>query len=175
MRIQHRRHGGQARRLNQPCEALDKGDVHPAQQLREPGRHHHAAAHRFAVQPRAVSHTGLDGVTEGVPEVQDGAQPGFTLVLPYHPGLDLAAAFDRVGQSTGISRGERFHVPLDPVEEGHVGNRAVLDHFGQPCTEFAGGQGGERVQVAEHPLRLVKSPDHVFAQRVVDGRLATDR
>jgi hypothetical protein len=47
-------------------------------------------ADRLAVQPLAVAQPGLDGVPEGVAEIQDRAQAGFAFVLAHNPGLDLA-------------------------------------------------------------------------------------
>jgi hypothetical protein len=72
--------------------------------VREIGRHHHAAADRFAVQPFAVAEAVLDRVAEGVAEVQHGAQAAFALVAPHHVGLDLAGAQDRVRQRGVVAR-----------------------------------------------------------------------
>ena len=40
-----------------------------------------------AVQPAAVTHLLLDGMAKGVPEIQNGTQAPFTLILGDHPGL----------------------------------------------------------------------------------------
>ena len=156
-------------------QARGKRAIDQAQAARELGGHHHASAHALAVQPGAIAHAGLDGVAKGVAKVQDGAQARFTLVLAHHPGFDLTAAAHGVGQRSAIARQQGIHVRLQPVHEGHVGNRPVFDDFCQPGAEFARCQGVERGQVTHHQLGLVESANHVFAQRVVDGSFAAHR
>ena len=75
----------------------------------------------------------------------------------------------------GFARAQGVDVRFDPVKEGHVGDRAVLDHLGQPGSDFALRQGRKRRQIGDDAQRLVKRADHVLAARVVDRRLATDR
>ena len=101
-------------------------------------RHHHAAADRLAVQPLAVAQAGLDRVAEGVAEIEDRAQAR----LRARPGATTAALISHerltACASAGRSRAmQRVDVRLDPVEERGVGDRPVLDHFGQPGAEFA--------------------------------------
>ena len=78
--------------------------------------------------------------------------------------------------SAAVSRAHQpFDVRFDPVEQRRVGDRPVLDDFGQPGAEFARRQGVQRVEVADHQPRLVERADHVLAQRMVDAGLAADR
>ena len=160
---------------NQRRQALHQGGIDQPQTLRQMGRHHHAATDGFAMQPLAITQTGLDGMAKGVAEIQNGAQAVVALVLRHHPGLDLATAFDGVGQRTGVARHQGTDVGLNPVQKRQVGNRAVFDDFGQPGADFALCQGVNGVQIAHHQQRLVKRADHVLAHWVVDGGFAADR
>ena len=136
-------------------------------------RHDHAATHPFAVQPLTVAHASLNGMAKGMAKIENGAQARFALVLSHHPGLDLTTALDCMRQRLRVTRHEGRHVVLNPIEKSHVGNRPVLDDFGQAGAQLALRQGLERVQIAHHFQRLVKRANHVFAQRVVDGGLAS--
>src|SRR5207245_10598087 len=102
---------------------------HEAGAGREGGRHDRAAAHRLAMQPFAMAEARLDRMAEGMAEVEDGAQPAFALVLADDGGLDLARALDRVRQRGLVARHQRTNVLFDPVEEGRVGDRPILDHL----------------------------------------------
>ena len=126
------------------------------------------------MHPLAVTQSRFDGVPEGVAEVEDGPQSGFALVLFYHPGLELAAAFDGISQNCRIARHQTAEIGLDPVEKPHVGNRSVLDDLRQAGAELARRQRTQGVEVADHPLRLVESANHVFSSRMVDGRFPTN-
>eukprot|EP01022_Parablepharisma_sp_SALTPOND_P033114 TRINITY_DN881_c1_g1_i23.p1 TRINITY_DN881_c1_g1~~TRINITY_DN881_c1_g1_i23.p1 ORF type:complete len:1292 (+),score=465.19 TRINITY_DN881_c1_g1_i23:16524-20399(+) len=170
-----RRPGGQAGGFGDDADALARGGVDVAQAMRQVGRHHHAATDGFAVQPFTVAQAILDGVAEGVAEVEDGAQAAFALVLADHVGLDFAGALDRVGQGGVILGDQQLDVGFDPVEEGRIDDGAVLDHFGDAGREFARGQRMQRGGVGDDCLRLVEGADHVLAQRVVDAGLAADR
>ncbi len=169
-----RRHG-QAGGRHQRAQALHGGRVDIAQALRQLGRHDHAAADRLAVQPVAVAHAGLDGVAEGVAEVEDGAQAAFALVLTHDVGLDLAGTGDRVGQRRAVARHQLADIFFDPVEEGAVDDGAVLDHLGQAGGQLALGQRVQGAGIGQYHVGLVERADHVLAQRVVDARLAADR
>ena len=127
------------------------------------------------MQPLPVTQTGFDGVAKGVAKVQNSAQARFALVLRHHVGFDLAAALDRMGQRHRVTGQQRIQVGRDPVQKAQVCYRAILDDLGQAGAEFALGQGAQYLQVAHHQLRLVEGAYHVFAQRVVDAGLATDR
>ena len=61
------------------------------------------SGNRLAVHPGAVSHTRFDRVREGMAEIENRAQPLFTLVGCDHPGLELAAAPHRVDQGAAMA------------------------------------------------------------------------
>ena len=109
----HRQAGG----LTSARMPLDRGALDVAQAQRQVGRHHHAAADRFAVQPFAVADARLDRVAEGVAEIEDGAQAALALVLAHDVGLDFAGARDRMRQRGRVARQQLVDVLLDPVEE----------------------------------------------------------
>jgi hypothetical protein len=169
------RHHGQPGAFDQPCDAVGPAARHQAQVGRQRRGDHHAAAHGFAVQPLAVTEAGLDGVAEGVAEVQDGAAAAFALVTAHHLGLDLARALHGPCQGLGLTGQQGVEMGLEPVQQRRVGDGRVLDDLGQPRTQLTRGQRGQRGQVADHALGLLERADHVLSQRVVDGRLAAHR
>ncbi len=63
----------------------------------------------------------------------------------------------------GVAGQQVVQVGFDPVEEGRIGDRPVLDDLGQPGAQLARRQRAQRVQVANHALRLVEGADHVLA------------
>ena len=64
----------QARRVRSARDALDEGRIDQPRRCDRCAGHHHAAAHRLAVQPLAIAQAGFDRVAEGVAEIEDGAQ-----------------------------------------------------------------------------------------------------
>ena len=74
-----------------------------------------------------------------------------------------------------VARQQVIHVIFEPAHEIHVGNRPIFDDLGQASAEFALWQRIQRGKVTHHQLRLVERTNHVLAQRVVDGRLASHR
>jgi hypothetical protein len=127
------------------------------------------------VQPLAVAQSGLDRVAEGVAEIEDGAQPGLALVAADHARLDLAGTGHRVRERARIARKQRRQRALHRIQVGRVGDRAMLDHFGEPRGELALRQRRQAADVGKHQPRLVEGADHVLAQRMVDAGLAADR
>ena len=61
-----------------------------------------APGDRLAVEELAVVGGGLDGVADGVAEVEDHAQAGFLLVLADDVGLDADAGGDDRARRAGI-------------------------------------------------------------------------
>ena len=127
------------------------------------------------MQPLAISHAGLNGVAKGVTEVEDRAKTSLSFIGTHHLGFDFTAAPNRESQCDGITGSQLVQIGLDPVEKGRVGNGSVLDDFGQASTQFSLGQRLERIQIADHPLRLVKRTNHVLAQWMIDAGFPPDR
>jgi len=94
------------------------------------------------------------------------------LVLLYHPRLDFTTAPDNVYQSSRCSCQNVSDIGFNPGQKVHIGNRPILDDFGQTCTELALWQSFERIQITYHFKGLVKSANHVFTQRVINGSFA---
>ena len=143
--------------------------------MREIGRHHHPGTHRFAMQPLAIAEPGFNRMAEGMTEIQDRPQPALALVALDHRGLDLARARHSIDQRARIAGPQGRHVTLDRIEVGSIGNRPMLDHFGQPGRQLALGQGHQGIDIDQHQPRLVKGADHVLAKRMIDAGLAPNR
>src|SRR3546814_14541563 len=77
---------------------------------------------------RAVFLRSLDGVAEGVAEVEQGALAVLERVAFDDLGLVRAAAGDGFGQRVRVAAEPRVRMRGEPVEEGRVDDRAVLDH-----------------------------------------------
>ena len=117
----------------------------------------------------AVAGDILDGVADGVAEIEQGPQAGaLLLVLRHDPGLDRDVAGDE--RREGGARGGGIEV----VEHGGVADDGVLDDLGKAFAVFAVGQGFEREGIGEHQPWLVEGADEVFTGTGVDAGLAAD-
>ena len=112
------------------------GRVDQPETLREVGRQRHAAADRLAVQPGAVAGAGLDRVAEGMAEVEDRAQPRFLLVAGDDAAFSCTSGY-RLHERGVVARQQIVEVRFEPAEEVRVGDRAVLDDFGQSGDQLA--------------------------------------
>ena len=132
---------------------------------------------RLAVQPDAVAEPRLDGVAEGVAEVEQRA-PRRARARPPRPSCRLVAR-----------RSARWRGPAPPGSRARRASRCAsiqaknsasrmspyLITSARPGAQLPVGQRGQRVDVGEHAGRLVEGADHVLAARVVDRGLAADR
>jgi hypothetical protein len=158
-----------------PMRGGATGRLQPVQSRRHFHGHRHARGHCFAMQPVAVARRGLDRMSEGVAEIQDGAQTLLALVVSDHVRLDLAGAPDCVDHRRIVARDQALDVRFDPLQERRVADEAVLDDFRQACAVFARRQCLQRAGIGEDAARLVKRADHVLAARMIDTGLAADR
>ena len=122
-----------------------------------------------------VAGGGLDGVGEGMAEVQDCAQILLAFVLGDHCRLDFARSRDAVSERVDVAREQLGHVVVQPVEQQRIPDAAVLDHFGEPGSEFPVRERGQRVRVRDDRQGLMKRTDQILAARVIDSGLAADR
>jgi hypothetical protein len=107
----------------------------------------------------AVAEPGLDGVAEGVAEVQQRALAGLALVGGDHLGLVAAGALDGLRQRGAVAGQQRLHVlASSQSKEGRVADQPVLDHLGQPGGQLALRQGAQRVGVAMTARGWWKAP-----------------
>ena len=127
------------------------------------------------MQVAAVAAKRLDGVAEGVAEVEQGARALLLLVLGHDPRLDLAGAFDRVQQGLRVAGKQGIHVCFKPRKERRVGDHAVLHDLRDAGGEFACRQGAQHADIRHHRARLMERADQVLAIGMVHGRFATDR
>ena len=72
---------------------------------------------------------GLDGVADGVAEVEDHAQAGFLLVLTHDFGLNLDRRGDDVGQSGGIGRKNLVSILFEITEQLRVADDSGFEIF----------------------------------------------
>ena len=128
------------------------------------------------MQPVAVTHAGLNGVAECMPEIEQRAFAGFfAFVGCYDCRLVFAGTLDGEGQCRRVTRIQCIDIGFEPIEERQVADQAVLDYFGQSRRQFAVCERGERGGVRDYRLRLVKRTDHIFAARMVNRGLPAHR
>mmetsp|Transcript_18075 Transcript_18075/g.43193 ORF Transcript_18075/g.43193 Transcript_18075/m.43193 type:complete len:313 (+) Transcript_18075:3867-4805(+) len=165
----------QASTLDQPAQPFDKACGHQAHALRQVRSQHHAAGYRLTMEPNPITQACLDGMPDGVTEVENGPQALLAFVRAHHVGLDLAAAPHRVAEHRLVARQQRVEVVFDPAQKAWIGDRPVLDHFSQTGAQLPFRQAVQRGKVRDDPLWLIERAKHVLAERVIDGRLATNR
>ena len=116
----------------------------------------------------------LQGMAEGVAEIEEGASPRLPLVL----GHDLSLHPHRLRHRPGERRrvpGQHVRAPcLQPLEEGPVPQQAVFQHLCIAGAQLPHRQGDQHVDVRQHTPGLVEGPDQVLAPGGVDGGLAAD-
>ena len=129
----------------------------------------------LAVAEAPVVGDRLERVPDGVPEVEDAAQPALALVLGDHVGLDAARLDDGRHQHGRLPRQHGLRLARQQVEEVAAGDHPVLHDLVQSRAKLAPRQGGQRQRVGHHEHRLVERADQVLAERMVDADLAADR
>src|SRR3972149_6109348 len=100
-------------------------------------------------------------MSEGMAEVQYGAQTLFLFVLADYLGLYLAGPL--YGLYYLIIGKEPLRVLLEEAEEAGVADDAVLYDLGQPCLYLPLFEGLQYVRVYEDRHRLVEGADEVLA------------
>ena len=91
----------------------------------------------LAVQVFSVARNILDGVADGVAEIQNGAQAGFRFILAHDVGLDFAAARHHFGKHFGVPLQEAREIAFEAGEEWRVVNDPVFDDLGESGAKFA--------------------------------------
>ena len=132
-----------------------------------------AEADGLPVREAAEPGGGLDGVADGVAEVEHGAQARLLLVALHDPGLVLDGAGDQL-LGHGAGRERRARQQPHAAQHGAPGEQAVLGDLGGAAAELARRQRVERAQVRQHQARLVERADVVLAGAEVHGDLAAD-
>ena len=133
----------------------------------------HAERDGLAVQQGIpVARLGLEGVTEGVAEVEERPRAGFALVRLDDGRLRLAGDGDRMGEGIVVQGQHAVPVRLQPCEELGPVDQAVFDDLGVARADLPVGQGAERGRVGEHQAGLVEGADKVLPLARVDRGLA---
>ena len=133
----------------------------------------------FAVEELLVVGGGLDGVAEGVAEVEDHAEAEFFFVLVDDVGFDADGGGDDVGESFYLLRAGPFGedgggVFFEVGEEFGVEDDACFDGLLEAGAELCGREGAEEVGIAEDGLRVIEGSDEVFAGEEVDAGFSAD-
>jgi len=100
------------------------------------------------VQIFSVTGNVLDGVTDGMAEIQDGAQPALGFVLADHFGFDGAAARHDVRERLGFAAEQAGQGAFEAREQFRIVDDAVFDDLGETGAELAFGQVASRGEVA---------------------------
>ena len=103
-------------------------------------------------------------------EVEEHPQAGVSLVLGHDGGFDGAAGVEDFFDP-GHYRCPVMTV-IEQVEEGAVGDAAVLDDLRYAVGKGFIGQAVQHVRVHEHPFGLPEGTGQVLACLQVDGHLA---
>src|SRR5580700_2567267 len=100
----------------------------------------------------AISRGGFEGVGEGMTEIKDFAEPGFTFIAAHDFSLGLDASRDHEIERLGVAPGERRDRVFEKRKQALVADDAVFDYFVQSRTKLAIGQRRERRWVSQHEL-----------------------
>ena len=129
----------------------------------------------------AVLHQLLDGVADGVAEIQRLAQAMFPFVAGDDPGLDRDTACDDplpirlVSAGRDACRDVRRDVDrCHELEVRCITDHAMFQRFGQAVDPLDHRQCLERVEVGHDRQRRVKGADQILPDGGVDAGLATD-
>ena len=117
------RRGQPHRRQHRPVPRHDVAAERCPERSAELGGVRHADRHRLPVPP-AVPLDLLDGVPQGVPVVEDLAQPRLGEVLRDDLGLDRDRPLDQLAGVRAVPPGRAGRVGLDEVEDHRVGDEA---------------------------------------------------
>jgi hypothetical protein len=131
--------------------------------------------HGLAVQPFAVTDAGLDRMTEGMAQIEQGAHAALPFVGGDDFGLVAARTFDGIDQRRRLARQQPVNIFFEPEKKFRIANEPVFNDLGQAGAQFALWQRRQRIGIDDHRLRLVKRADHVLAERMIDPGLAADR
>src|SRR6056297_1029794 len=166
--------GIQAQALQQFFQPIAAAERAAAEHFAQAGGQDHADGHRLAVAVARVGGEGLEGVAEGMTEVEQGALAGFLFVGGNHLGLVADRLIDRLEQGIGHARGQGLGVGVQPGEEGRVADGAVLDYLRETGPVVAVVKGLQRIEIGDHGSRPVEGADQILALRMIDAGLAAN-
>ena len=144
---------------------LERGQVRfgeDAAPCRQARNGEHAEPNRLTVPKPPILRDGLDGVTDGVPEVEHAAQASLALVLRNHVCLDPTRLGDDRDERRWVSCEDRRQVSGESCEQIRAGDDAVFHDFVEPGPKLPSGERGEQLWVGNDHDRLVERPDEVL-------------
>src|SRR2546430_6878538 len=86
--------------------------------------------------------------------------------------MDISLWFFFLGPQTKVYATKQSHSSLEQLA---IADRALLDSFAPPGSQFAWWQGSKRVGVDEHQPGLMKCADQILSSGQVHGRLSANR
>ena len=168
--------GGQSGLAKVTLDALGLGLRQEAEPGREIEGERHAERHRLAMQQAAGEvRRRLEGMAEGVAEIEQRAIAGLALVARDDLGLHAAAGGDRMLARRAGAGEDVVGIGLEPGEEAGIAEQAVFGDLRIAGAELARRKGIEQRRVGDHQDRLVEGADQIFAVARIDRGLAADR
>ena len=157
---------------------LDAGGVLTGadpQMTGKPKRARHPDGHRLAVnQPRrVVVGQALQGVPEGMAEIEQRPLALLGLVGDHHARLGRAACRDRLASRRAAGK-DLAPARFEKIEKIPVVDQAIFDHFGVAGAKLPLAQRVETAGIGKDEGWLVERADQVLAVRRVDAGLAAD-
>src|SRR5665213_4105382 len=129
----------------------------------------------LAVAQRAVAGDLFEGVSDGVPEVQDCARPAAVLFVARDDrGFELDAARDRVERRRRILEQRAFARAQRAVEAG-IEREPVLEHLAVARDDVAARERAQQLRRDRDERRLRHRPRQVLSAGQVDRGLPADR
>jgi len=124
----------------------------------------------MAVAPRR-----LEGVPDGVAEIEQSPLPPLPLIGGDNAGFNGTAGFDDRLAKFGIGEaGQSLEIEGEQGEEGAIADQCVFDHFTQSGEAVTDLEGGEQCRIDADQFGLMKGADEVLAEGVIDPGLAAD-
>ncbi len=141
----------------------------------DPGRCDHPPAHGLAVGEPPVARDRLEGVAEGVAEVEHPPQAALALVPFHHFGLHPASVGQRAFDVHPAPAPQAGGRAPEAREERAIGQDSAFQDLVGPAPDLAQGEAVQEERVDDHRPRLVEGADQVLRSGVVDADLAADR
>ena len=127
------------------------------------------------MQQLAVGHTGLDAVTQCVPQVQKGSHAaGFLFVFLNYTGFDGDVVGNDAREPFDGVEGKAQIYFIGQASQGlqhtRLADGGVLNHLGHTFTQYSRRQGEQGGGVGHNESRLVEGADEVLAPGDVNRR-----
>ena len=134
----------------------------------------HADSHGFAVDEISIIAQDFQRVSDCMSIVQDAPPVRLPLIRRDDFSLDLAGACHSLHDGLRIPLEKIGHGLFKTREKHFIGDDTVLDHFGQSRNPFPARQRVKRERVDEDCTRLMKGPDQILSQAMIDACFSSD-